>query len=239
MRRPHLILRRPIAGQQVPGPRHRSPAALLGPNHPLTRGYELRRDLWRQSLVTAAAVMLAAIGTASGHVWGPPLLVSAAIVQLGLAVGLALQAGLQRERARELIIAGRSGLSLPAVERELRRLQRPRRRAGLADALEELVRAAERWPRLIPTCRPVFDPGLVRAAAPQLRAIAAGLRTGTATACAVARVERLLTSGASPLYGREPDALGHELMRIHTELEGADGARTVPRGPAHKSEPVR
>jgi hypothetical protein len=235
MRRPHLILRRPVSGQPVPGPQPRSPAELLGPNHPLVRGHELRGDLWRQSLVTAAAVLLGAIGAASGRVWGLPLFIAAGIVQLGLGVGLALLAGLQRERARELIIAGRGGLPFSTLERELRRLQRPRLRAGLGAALEDLVGAAERWPRIVPTARPVFDPRQVRAEAAELRAIAARLRASTVAVRAVARVERLLTSGASPLYGREPEALRHELMRIRAELDGADRGQTMPREPAHRS----
>ena len=230
MRRPHLSLRRPITGQPVPARAPCSAAELLGSNHPLVRGNELRADLWRQSLVTAAAVVFGAIGAASGRGWSLPLLVAAAIVQLGLGVGLALLTQLQRERARELIIAGRGGLPLPALERELRRLQRPRRRAGLADALEDLVRSAERWPRILPTARPVFDPRHVRAAAAELRAIAARLRAGTVAVRAVARVERLLTSGASPLYGREPEALRHELTRIHAELDRRDPAARSARG---------
>jgi hypothetical protein len=175
--------------------------------------------------VTAAAVLLGAIATASDRGWGLPLLVAALIVQLGVGVGLALLAQSQRERARELIIAGRGGLPLPALERERQRLQRPRRRAGLADALEDLVRAAERWPRTVPTARPVFDPRQIRTAAPELHAIASLLRSSTVDARAVALVERLLTSGASALYGREPEALRHELMRIHMELDRADPAR--------------
>jgi hypothetical protein len=135
---------------------------------------------------------------------------------------------LQRERARELIIAGRGGLPLPVLERERRRLQRPRRRGDFADALEDLVRAAERWPRIVPTVRPVFDPRQVRAAAPDLCAIAARLRASAVAVRAVARVERLLTSGASPLYGREAEALRHELMRIHVELDRADPAEPAP-----------
>jgi hypothetical protein len=235
MRRPHLTLRRPVAGQPVPGPRPRSPAELLGQNHPLVRGNELRGNLLRQSLVTAAAVLLGAIGAATGRGWGLPLLVAAAIVELGLVLGLALLAGLQRERARELIIAGRGGLPLPALERERRRLQRPGRGAGLADALEDLVRAAERWPTIVPTARPVFDPREVRVVATELRAIAARLRANTVAVRAVARVERLLSSDSSPLYGREPEALRHELRCINAEFDRADPARTVPRGPAHRS----
>jgi hypothetical protein len=235
VRRPHLTLRRQIAAHRAPAPHPLSPAALLGTNHPLVRGDKLRSDLRQQALVTAAALLLGAIGTASEQGWGLPLLAAAAVVQLGVAAALLLLAQMQRERARELIIAGRGGLPLPALERERRRLESPRRRAGLADALEELVRAAERSPKIVPTARPVFDPRLVRAAAAELRAIAARLRASTVAVSAVARVERLLTSGAAPLYGREPDELRHELMRINAELDRADPARTVPRGPAPSS----
>jgi hypothetical protein len=235
MRRPHLTVRRPIAGQSAPGRQPSSPAVLLGSSHPLVRGNELRGDLRRQSLATTAPVLLGTIGAASGRAWGLPLLVAAGIVQVGLAVGLGLLAHLQRERARELIIAGHGGLPLPALAREVRRLQRPRHVAGLADALEDLVRAAERWPSIVPTARPVFDPCLVCAAAAELRALAARLRASTDAACAVARVERLLTSGESPLYGREPEALRHELWRIDAELDRADLDATVPRGLAQRS----
>jgi hypothetical protein len=173
--------------------------------------------------MTAAAVLLGATATASGHKWGLPLLVAATIMQLGLAVGLALHAQLQRDRARELIIAGRSDLPLPTLRRERRRLQRPRQRRSLAHALDDLARAAERWPTFVPTYRPLFDPRHVRAATPQLRAIATRLRANTVTVRALARVERLLTSGASPLYSRELDELRHELKRIEAELDAADG----------------
>jgi hypothetical protein len=164
--------------------------------------------------------------------WGAPLLVVAGIVQLVLAVGLALQAGLQRERARELIIAGRADLPLRTVQCECRRLRRPHHSQSLAGALENLVRAAQRWPTLVPTSRPVFDPRQVRAAAPQLRALATRLRASAPPLAAIARTERLLTSGASPLYGRDPDELRRELDRIEAELD-----RTNPRRPAAHTLP--
>ena len=234
MRRPHLTLRRQFSGQHVVEQPRASAAEFLGPHHPLARGEELRRDLRRQSLVTTPALVLGAFGTVSARGWGLPLLVAAAIVQLGLGVVLTLHAQLQRERARELIIDGRAGLPLLALERESRRLQRRRHVRGLAGALESLVRAAERWPRLVPTSRPVFDPRQVRAAAAELRAIAARLRAGTVAVRAVARIERLLTSGASPLYGREPEALHHELMRIEAELDRRDPGRPAPGRPVRR-----
>jgi hypothetical protein len=232
VRRPHLPLGRHLSEQQLTGAGARSARELLGPNHPLARGDGLRRDLWRQSLITAAAVLVGAIGTASQHMWGAPLLVVAAIVQLVLAVGLALHAGLQRERARDLIIAGRADLPLRAVQCECRRLRRPRHSRSLAGALEDLVRAAQRWPTLVPTSRPVFDPRQVRAAAPQLRALATRLRASAPPLAAIARTERLLTSGASPLYGRDLGELRRELNRIEAEFD-----RTNPRRPAAHTLP--
>jgi hypothetical protein len=214
MRRPHLTLRRHLVHDPS-----QAPAELLGPNHPLVRGEEIRGDLWRQSLATSLVVLVGTIATASRRGWGIPLLVASLLVQLGLAVALALLAQLQRERAREVIIAGRSDLALPVLELARRRLQRLRRRHRLARALEELARTAERWPPLVPGARPIFDPCQIRAASGELRAIAARLRDGTIPVAGVARIERLLTSGDSPLYGREPEALGQELRRIRIELD--------------------
>jgi hypothetical protein len=164
-----------------------------------------------------------------GRGWGLPLLIAAGITELGLGLALALHVGLQRERARELIIAGRDDLPLALLQRESRRLSRPRRTRSLARALENIVGAAERWPTLIRTCRPVFDPRLVRAEGPRLRAIASRLRVSRVSARTVARLVRLLTSGASPLYGREPDELRRELRLIESELASADSLRPVPK----------
>jgi hypothetical protein len=222
VRRPQLTFRRHLPERPLPAPDARPARELLGPNHLLAAGEWLRRDLWRQSLVTAAAVLVGAIGVASSQRWGTPLLVVAGLVQLLLAAGLALHAGLQRERARELIIAGRADLAVRTVQRECGRLRRPDHSRSLAAALDNLVRAAERWPTLLPSSRPVFDPRLVRAAARQLRALATRLRVTAPPLAAIARTERLLTSGASPLYGHDLNELRRELNRIEAELDRTD-----------------
>jgi hypothetical protein len=230
MRRPHLNLLRRIGEHAVPGGEAPSAIEILGANHPLVRVVDLRRDMRRQSLATAVALAIGTVGFAFGTRWGLPLLIAAALIQLVLAAGIALLAQLQHERALDLIIEGRDGLPLPALERERRRLQRPRRRASLAHALEDLVRTAERWPTLLPSARPVFDPRQIRRAAPELRAIAALLRSSPVDARGLALVERLLTSGASPLYDREPAELRRALERIRAELDRADPAARSARG---------
>jgi hypothetical protein len=235
MRRPTLGLPGPLARWHLRRQPSSSPAELLGPNHPLARGEEFRRDLWRQSLLTAAALLLSAIATASGRSWGLPFLIALAIVQLALVLVLALHALLQRERARELIIDGRISLPLPVLEREQRRLQARRRAADLAVVLEDLVSESERWRPVFPSLRPIVDPRQVRAAAAELHAIAARLLVGDAPVQAVARVERLLASGDSALYDQEPEALRQELRRIQTDLERSHpseraGERSLPQG---------
>jgi hypothetical protein len=172
----------------------------------------------RQSLVTAVAIVTGTVGFAFGTRWGLPVLIAAALIQLVLAAGIALLAQLQRERALDLIIEGRGDLPLPALQRERRRLQRPKRRASLAHALEDFAQTAERWPTLLPSARPVFDPCQIRAASPELRAIAALLRSSAVGVRGLASVERLLTRGDSPLYGRERDELRRALERILAEL---------------------
>jgi hypothetical protein len=237
MRRPHLGLRRPLARPHLRRQPSSSPAELLGPNHPLARGERFRHDLRRQSLLTAAALSLSAIAAASGWSWGLPFLIAVAIVQLGLAVILALHSLLQRERARELIIEGRISLPLPVLERERRRLQAPRRAAALADALEDLLQEAERWRPVLPGRRPILDPRQVRAAAAELGAIAARLRAGAPPLSAVARVERLLASGDSALFDREPAALHQELARIQADLERPDPTEPAPERSAPRGWP--
>jgi hypothetical protein len=205
----------PIASRSTRSSRSTEAA---GQNHPLVRGEQLRADFRRQSLVTALALLLGSLATGFGWTWGLPLLVAAGLVQVWLGVSLAFLDSLQHERALELIGEGES-LPLPGLERGVQRLSRPCHSTGLARALEDLVQIAERWPKLIRTSRPVFDPRTVRAAATELGAIAACLRTGEVSARALARVERLLTSGRSPLYGTDADELKHELHRIRLELQ--------------------
>ena len=230
MRRPHLNSLRRIGEHPAPGGEAPSATEILGANHQLVRVVDLRRDMRRQSLATAVALVIGTVGFAFDTRWGLPLLIAAALIQLVLGVGIVLLAQLQHERALGLIIEGRGGLPLPALERERRRLQRPRRRAGLAHALEDLVRTAERWPTLLPSARPVFDPCQIRAVSPQLRAIAGLLRSSAVGVRGLASMERLLTSGASPLYDREPAELRRALERIRAELDRADPAARSARG---------
>jgi hypothetical protein len=206
-----------------------APAArLLGVEHPFVRALELRRVLARQSLTAASASALGAAGLAFGAGWALPLLVVAGAVQLVLAAGLALVVALARERARDLFAEGWEHLPLPPLARQRRRLLDRRYREGLARAFESVVAKAERWPRILRTARPLFNVRLVREVAPELLEIAELLRVVASSARAVALSERLLTSGASPLYGVEIDDLRSELSRIREALRSGAPADAAP-----------
>jgi hypothetical protein len=213
-----------------------APAAkVLGAEHPFVRALELRRVLARQSLAAASASAVGAVSVMCGAGWALPVLAVAGAVQLVLAAGLTVVVALARERARDLIVEGRE--HLPLLSRQRRRLLDRRYREGLARAFEGVVAAAERWPRILRNSRPLFNVRLVREVAPELQEIAALLRLVTSSARGVALSERLLTSGASPLYGMEIDDLRSELRRIREALRSnapADAAPPAAQGRARR-----
>jgi len=194
-----------------------SPAEALGADHPLVRALDLIQVLLRQSLATSFVLVISTVGMVLGADWARAMLIAAVAVQLVLAALLAAAVAHKRERARDLIIEDRD-VWLPALERERRRLLEHRRREALAGALEDLVHTAERWHRILPASRPVYNPLLVRQAGPELLAIAALLRSATVDVRGVARCERLLTIGTSPLFGSMTEEWHAELARISTDL---------------------
>jgi len=115
----------------------------------------------------------------------------------------------RRDLCLELVVAGRDRLSISALIRECRRLADPRRQAR---SLEELADIAVRHPRR-ERQRPISSRRVLASVEPELRDIAARLRTGEADLRGVALLYRLVTCGASPLYGEHAGALREELIR--------------------------
>ena len=60
----------------------------------------------------------------------------------------------------------------------------------------------------------MFDIEVLHEVEPEVRRLAEQLRGEPSGARAVALVERLLTSGMSPLYGRDAEVLREELRRL-------------------------
>jgi hypothetical protein len=93
------------------------------------------------------------------------------------------------------------------------------RRRALAKGLERVVRDAHRPPRW--TCAAPLDRRAVRAAAPALRALAAGLTEATAPGPqGVALVDQLLRDPGSPLYAPGDEDALRECARIAGQALG-------------------
>ena len=95
-----------------------------------------------------------------------------------------------------------------------------RKRAyGEARTLEMMLRQALRPPRIMTRgARPLFSVLVIAGVAPDLRALISVLRTENASARGVSLLERLITHGDSPLYGREAAVLREELRRVRSGL---------------------
>jgi hypothetical protein len=185
---------------------------LLGASHPLAVLLHRWENAVEQALGVAALQAAGGALMCGGAPFGRSLALVATVVQIALGWRLALLGMARRDLCLELIIEGRGGVPLAAVEHERRRLD-PCRRARLARSIEELVELADRWPTRPAEPRPLFDSRLVRQVAPQLRETACLMRAGDPPAPGVALVERLVTSGTSPLYGSDVEQLRRELGR--------------------------
>jgi hypothetical protein len=167
-----------------------------------------------EGIAAVAAVQLGALALwwvdAS---YGRALTFGAGVVQVALGLRWTSLRVQRRELCLELVIAGREHLPLAAVARERRRLGSPRRQAQLAVCLENLADSATRKPCRGERQRPIYSRRVLTATEPQLRGVVARLRAGGAELRGVALLDRLVTSGASPLYGERVGPLREELAR--------------------------
>jgi hypothetical protein len=190
----------------------------LGREHPLARAEE--RVRWLSGQVAAVGILL--IGSVAGVLLGAgdlrPIAFVAAGVQVLLLVALSAANAARRERAIDLIAAGRSGLPLAAVQHERTRLADPRRALRLARSLDSLRKEARRAYRERPLHLPLYAPSVIRAVDGDLARIASVLRSCRPDLSAIARIERLLAGGSSPLYEADPRRLRDELRRIQFSL---------------------
>jgi hypothetical protein len=142
------------------------------------------------------------------------LTVAAAAVQLALDGRFGMLRVYRRELCRDLVIDGRGRLPLPAVECEMRRLRDPRLHARLARSVEELAHTADRHRRALGPGPPLYSSRVLAAVEPELRDLVGSLQADGAGVRGVALLDRLITSGSSPLYGARVGPLRDELGRI-------------------------
>lgn len=152
-------------------------SAVLGRDHPLTRAVDSLEVLARQSLAVAAVLIGSVIEVIEHVRTAFALAASAGLVLVILTIRTAICTTAKRDHAVDLILQGREGLPIAAVQRQRRRLGRSRTRYQLALAVQAIIRG-------------------------------------------VARLEKLLTDGTSPLYGGDTQPLRQELDRIRQTMIG-------------------
>jgi hypothetical protein len=167
-----------------------------------------------EGIAAIAAVQLAALALwwVNGS-YGRALTLGAGVVHVALGVRWASLRVQRRELCLDLVIDGREQLPLAAVARERLRLASSRHQAQLALRFENLADIAARKPYQGERRRPIYSWRVLAATEPQLRGVAARLRTGRGELRGVALLDRLITSGASPLYGQQVGPLREELAR--------------------------
>ncbi|MGH2887639.1 MAG: hypothetical protein ACRDPA_33895 [Solirubrobacteraceae bacterium] len=189
----------------------------------MVRATEAVHYTGRQWVHVAAVLTGSVIARIEGREWAGPVAGSAAIVLLTLTVLVAAHKQRERDCAIELVLEGRETVPIAAVQRQRRRLLSDQTRNGLAGNLEDLIRqAASRSRRQMRVTALPFEPKLVRMVAEELRDVIGLLRTEGVSARGVARAERLVEHGVSPLYGRDVGALREELRRVRDLLRNGD-----------------
>jgi hypothetical protein len=208
---PHLHPQGPVAPHRTGA--GRSAEALLGAGHPLVAVLYACGDTV-EGITAVAAVQLGALALWWANAsYGRALTLGAGVVQVALGLRWASLREQRSELCLELVIAGRERLPLAVVARERQRLDDPRRQAQLATSLEQLAAIAVQRRRPRERQRPIYNPCVLAAVEPQLRDVAARLRDGGVDLRGVALLDRLVTSGSSPLYGEETGPLRNELAR--------------------------
>jgi len=187
----------------------------MAPDHSLTRASDTLDAVGRQWRAVAAVLVGSGIAIAEGAHWARPLALAAAIMLLVLTALFAASRSTRRDRALDLIVDGRENVPLAIIQRERQRIAASRTRGTLAAALEAMVEETlDRRVGFARSARPPLDAKLIAALEPEIRETAALLRSDRVSVRAVARTERMLTRGASPLYGSDVAALRTELRRI-------------------------
>jgi hypothetical protein len=136
-----------------------------------------------------------------------------------MSVALRAHVLLKRGMLDRLLAAGGDPGWDSALALRARQVTARRRRRALAAGIEKAVRDAHRSPRW--TCAAPVDRAAVRAATPELNALAAVLKRAPAPAAqGVALAEQLLRDPASPLYAPgDADALRESAAIVSEALE--------------------
>jgi hypothetical protein len=188
--------------------------ALLGLGHPLVGLLSACHTTADEIAVVAALQVAGVVLLWASAPHALALTVAAAAVQLALDVRFGMLTLYRRELCRDLVIDGRGRLPLAALQRELRRLRDPRLQARLARSVEELAHTIDHRRHELGLGPPFYRSHVLAAVEPELRDVARSLHADGAGVRGVALLDRLISSGTSPLYGARVEPLRDELGRI-------------------------
>jgi hypothetical protein len=211
-------MRRPAHIAERSRPSAAADESPLHPGHPLLRTTDALERVARQSLVVAAMLTGSVIGDLDRQRWGLPLALSSAVVLAILsltALGLRYR---RRDRAIDLILEGREHVQIAAVQHERRRLMSERARTGLARSFEDVINESRRTGPQMRASRPLFHLWVVRESSKELSELVSLLASHHTSVQGLARAERLIAGGTSPLYGDDAGALRAEIRRINRLL---------------------
>jgi hypothetical protein len=208
-------------------------AVLLGPTHPLVLATMMVQRLVKQWVLLAAFLVGCIIATTGVEAPAWPLILGAGIM---LSILTLLIAGFQqckRDHAIDLILNGYQNVQIAAIQAQRRRLLAARCRLTVARGIERTINEVPKSFTLQARgTDPLFQPQTIAGAVEDLRAVARALITEPVSAQGIARAERALTDGASPLYGHDVIALWAEIRRVHHDLlpdgPNAQALTTVP-----------
>lgn len=211
--------------------------ALLGTNHPLVgllRGLDTAVD----QLVAVTVLQVGGVVFMFDDFAFPmPLVIAAAVCQLGLACRIVALSSSRHELCLRLIAEGNSSTPLRCIETVRTHLLDPRTWQQLARSIDEIVQAADRVP-VSWGARALVHPHVIRPAAPLFREVAALLRGSEPAVRGVALVEWLITSPVTPLYGFEAELVLQEAARARYLLTPAAsdcGPEEPHEGPDHEA----
>jgi hypothetical protein len=170
----------------------------------------------RQLGVVAAILSGGSIAYLAGEPWAAPVTIGAGIALMFLALlGLSLRQQ-ERDRALDMVVDGHENVAVTAVQRQRSRLMSINTRKHLADAFEEMVELSSHVHKIpMRGARPLYHPTTVARVETELLEIAYLLKNDEAVSVrGVARAERVISDGMSPLYDWDHRQLRDELKRV-------------------------
>lgn len=188
--------------------------AVLGDREPFVGALARYATALAQLSVAVGLVVAAAVAHLLGGAGAVPVAAGAGVAALGFGLRTIVRATDVHDGLLQLVVAGRGGAPVPAVQRGVRRLLEPAHVGSLARAYEEIGSPPDAGGLVAHHAYLIAVPSVMAAVRPELLTVARLLRADRPPARGVAAAERLLRAPESPLFGRDVELLSQDLRRI-------------------------